>query len=220
MTKKRVYCSGPLFSPEEIAGMSAIANVIEAQGYDTFVPHRDGLERYLMRPMNSPIGNAVIVKNTRGVFAKAIFSLDVFQIIESCDYFVMNLNGRVPDEGAVAEAGIAFSAGKPIVIHKNDNRTVFNGVDNAMVSCLATTKYANNVNEIPKLLNSAIAKMSSSPLYNYQDNMPENMRTTVEYGRKIWNLMQKFNLGKGEPKHNEKFINELINLYDIDSVES
>jgi len=35
MTQRKpiIYCSGPLFCPEEIGGMTAIANALEAAGY-------------------------------------------------------------------------------------------------------------------------------------------------------------------------------------------
>ena len=47
MEKNRIYCSGPLFCAEEVGGMSAIAKVLEDAGFQTFLPHRDGLEAYI-----------------------------------------------------------------------------------------------------------------------------------------------------------------------------
>ena len=44
-----IYCSGPLFCPEEQGGMAALARVLEDAGYGTFLPQRDGLEAYLLR---------------------------------------------------------------------------------------------------------------------------------------------------------------------------
>ena len=43
----KVYCSGPLFSPEEVGAMQAIADQLEKKGMSTFLPHRDGLESWL-----------------------------------------------------------------------------------------------------------------------------------------------------------------------------
>jgi len=45
---KHMHCSGPLFCPEEVAGMNALAKVLEGAGFGTFLPHRDGVERYVL----------------------------------------------------------------------------------------------------------------------------------------------------------------------------
>ena len=39
-----IYCAGPMFSPEEKQAMLEIAASFEAEGFATYVPHRDGLE--------------------------------------------------------------------------------------------------------------------------------------------------------------------------------
>lgn len=52
--KLYVYCSGPLFCPEEIGGMSAIAAVLEEAGFGTFGSTRSPLsmgKRASVRPL-------------------------------------------------------------------------------------------------------------------------------------------------------------------------
>ena len=63
MERNRIYCSGPLFCAEEVGGMSAIAKVLEDAGFQTFLPHRDGMEAYIMR-----FGNIVSVNDFRKTY--------------------------------------------------------------------------------------------------------------------------------------------------------
>lgn len=211
MSKKPIiYCSGPLFCPEEIGGMTAIGNALEAAGYDTFVPHRDGLEYYTMGSVNLPIKLSNIPAN---IISRLIFALDVYQIVERCDGFVMNFNGRVPDEGAVAEAGIAYASGTPMIIYKNDVRSKFNGVDNGMVTCLSHSPLVNKVEKIPSVLAKVMDKAQQQGASPYQgDNIPPVMQDTVALGRKVWNVMQKTRLTGGEHKHDTALIEGITAL--------
>ena len=113
-----VYCSGPLFSPEEVLTMERIAAVLEADGFETFLPHRDGVEAYVMNQLNNPFSNSYLFKPVKKAVNKAIFALDIYQITERCNYFVFNMNGRVPDEGGVVETAVAFAYGKPLLVER------------------------------------------------------------------------------------------------------
>lgn len=131
----RIYCSGPLFCAEEVGGMSAIAKVLEAAGHTTFLPHRDGLEPYVLRFGDSALPG--LVPGLRAGVDYAIFALDAWELLANCDAVVCNLNGRVPDEGMIVEASLAFACGIPVVFYKSDARAPFGGQDNAMLTALA-----------------------------------------------------------------------------------
>lgn len=131
----RIYCSGPLFCAEEVGGMTAISNVLERAGHGTFLPHRDGLEPYVLRFGNSALPG--LVPGVRGGVDYAIFALDVYELLARCDAVVCNLNGRVPDEGMIVEASLAFAGGIPVLFYKSDARAPFGGQDNAMLTALA-----------------------------------------------------------------------------------
>ena len=205
--KKYVYCSGPLFCPEEIGGMTAIARYLEEQGYGTFLPHRDGMEAYVMGLVNSKMN--INFMNVRGLIDKAIFALDVYQIVERCDYFVFNMNGRVPDEGGLVETAIAFSAGKPLVIYKNDARTAFNGMDNSMVSGLSGGRKVSDIKKIPAELEKAAKKSAAQGKSRYHDSMPPMMAKTVSFGGKVWKLLSLLNRGEKKP---DEFIAEITEI--------
>ena len=201
---KYVYCSGPLFCPEEIAGMTAIATVLEQAGFGTFVPHRDGLERFVMSLVNTPLNNNIL--GARDKINAAIFALDCFQIIKRCDYFVLNMNGRVPDEGAVSEAGIAFAAGKPLVIYKNDRRSVFGGVDNSMITGLSTIKPVSTIQKLPEALQRAECKM------NISGTLPDNVQRIARTGEKIWHVLKLLPDRNPPKKDLEDLINNVLGI--------
>jgi len=186
---KHVYCSGPLFCPEEIAGMNAIANIFEDAGYGTFLPHRDGLERYVLGFVNTPLNNNILGMQDR--INRAIFALDVYQIVQRCEYFVFNMNGRVPDEGAVAEAGIAFATGKPVVLYKNDYRSTFCGKDNSMLLGLSALDPVGDRKKLPSALLDAqeiLEKQGSSG----KAALPASLSKVVGLGKKIWRLLDSY----------------------------
>lgn len=93
-----VYFAAPLFSVGERQYNERLTHQIEALGYHVFLPQRDGAER------TSPPYNAM----TGEEWSRAVFQLDVEQLL-AADIVVMLLDGRVPDEGACVELGIAYA---------------------------------------------------------------------------------------------------------------
>ena len=92
----------------------------------------------------------------------AIFALDIYQVLQGCDALVANLNGRVPDEGTVAEAAMAWSRGKPVVGYKADSRTAFGGQDNPLVAGLFEFNLCPSLNQIANYLGDVLSKISDS----------------------------------------------------------
>ena len=188
--KRYVYCSGPLFCPEEIESMSKIAKTLEDEGYGTFLPHRDGLEAHVMKMVNDPRVTNRMFRRISKFINKAIFALDIYQIVERCDYLVLNMNGRVPDEGAIVETAIAFAAGKPLIIYKNDNRTEFNGNDNSMITGLSYTfSYVDEIQKIPEELAKIVKKVGSGESPYKGKNIPPFMSKVIKFGHRVWKFL-------------------------------
>jgi nucleoside 2-deoxyribosyltransferase len=145
---KKVYCAGPLFNQKEREEMAEMADALESNGLSVFLPHRDGFEFADLHNVFLEIG--CTEEQTNIILNKAIFTLDVFQVLSS-DGLVLNINGRVPDEGAVVEAGIAWNAGKKVVLYKNDSRTLLKGSDNPLLSGLGDFKLVSNISDVPKI---------------------------------------------------------------------
>jgi nucleoside 2-deoxyribosyltransferase len=201
---KNIYCSGPLFCPEETAGMAAIAIVLEDAGYTTFLPQRDGIERFVTRFINTPLN--VDLFGSRKNMDRAIFALDVYQIVKRCDCLVMNMNGRVPDEGAVAEAGIAFAAGKPVVLYKNDVRTIFKGGDNSMITGLSAYPPVRKL----KMLPAVIRGIEPSEI-----SISGRLLDVANYGEKIWSFLKHVPTSRLNSKEQDKIINEIIKISEV-----
>lgn len=93
-----LYLAGPLFSESERSYNLSLAIRLEALGITVFLPQRDGVEA-TKPPYDT------MTKDARRV---ATFTLDRDKIVAS-DIFLFVLDGRVPDEGACVELGIAYT---------------------------------------------------------------------------------------------------------------
>ena len=119
---KRVYFAGPLFSQSVKDFNAEIAAVLEEYGYEVFLPQRDGIEA------------AQLEGKSEEELIRMIFDLDSSEVTKA-DILFLNLDGRVPDEGAAVELGIAFGSGKRCYGFKTDTRSIELGLDlNPMIS--------------------------------------------------------------------------------------
>ncbi|WP_375509189.1 nucleoside 2-deoxyribosyltransferase [uncultured Caballeronia sp.] len=155
----RVYCAGPLFNPSERAEMESIASTLELSGFSTFLPHRDGLEFAQIKPALERCGASP--SEAARIIDKAIFALDTYQLLRRCDVVVANLNGRVPDEGTIVEATLAWHSGKPLVLYKTDVRSMLSGSDNPMVTGLGDFETINDLSVLPAAIERVVALHSS-----------------------------------------------------------
>ena len=115
-----LYLAGPLFSKAERHFNLQLTATLEASGFRVFLPQRDGVDRE-----TAPY-DAMTPKDRR----RAMFRLDRQRILD-CDVFLFVLDGRVPDEGACVELGIAHcqrhlqESGKLLVGLHTDTRAAF-----------------------------------------------------------------------------------------------
>jgi nucleoside 2-deoxyribosyltransferase len=158
-TDYKVYCAGPLFNPAERKEMAAIAAVLRNAGYSVFLPQEDGLKFAVLVPVL--MNRGISIEEATKILNSAIFSLDVFEIMR-CDGLVLNMNGRVPDEGAMVEAGIAWSHDKTVVIFKNDDRSLIHGNCNPLVMGLADFEFVGSYEEIPRAFDRKAAEVRAS----------------------------------------------------------
>jgi len=92
-----IYFAAPLFCQAEKAFNLQLAGKLEERGFAVFLPQRDGVE-----PSKPPYNEM-----TSDELCQAIFAADRDKILEA-DIFLFVLDGRVPDEGACVELGIAY----------------------------------------------------------------------------------------------------------------
>ena len=110
-TGKRIYFAGPLFSEAEREYNLKIVSILEACGYEVFLPQRDG---FLASELEG---------KTEAEKIEMIFRKDKEEVLKSDILFFM-LDGRIPDEGACVELGIAYASGKRCYGIKSDARSI------------------------------------------------------------------------------------------------
>ena len=119
---KKVYFAGPMFNQGEKDFNLKIVKVLEDSGYEVFLPQRDGIEA------------ALLEGKTEEELTEMIFELDDSEV-EKADILFMNIDGRVPDEGACVELGIAYAKGKRCYGFKTDTRSIEKSMDlNPMIA--------------------------------------------------------------------------------------
>lgn len=113
----KIYLACPMFNQGEKDFNLKIAHLLEEFGYKVFLPQRDGIEAALLKD------------KTEQQLVELIFNLDYKQVVEA-DIFFMNIDGRVPDEGACVELGMAYAKGKRCYGFKSDTRIIEPYLDN------------------------------------------------------------------------------------------
>ncbi len=118
--RMKIYFAAPLFSEAEKEFNIGLTMQLEEAGFAVFLPQRDGVEKE-QEPWKS------MPSDER---RKAMFSLDEEQVCDA-DTFLFVLDGRVPDEGACVELGIAHAnrklkgSPKHIIGFHTDTRAAF-----------------------------------------------------------------------------------------------
>lgn len=167
--------------------MTAIADCLCDAGCAVYLPHRDGMEFRFVHAELTDRGWAPPL--AAKFLHAAIFALDVYQLVEECDCMVWNLNGRTPDEGAVSEAAMAWTLGKPLVAYKEDVRTLIAGRDNPLLVGMVDFQTVSEIAKIPAALSRAIKTAESKPLP--LEHLSKPMQRAVAQGSLLWGAMQK-----------------------------
>jgi nucleoside 2-deoxyribosyltransferase len=179
----RIYCAGPLFNRAEQEEMAEIARTLGGAGFSTFLPHRDSF--LFMDVYREFLRGGYESAEASRMIQQAIFWLDTYEVISGCQGLVLNMNGRVPDEGAVAEAAMAWMAGKGIVLYKSDSRSVIQGDDNELVLGLGGFVKVSTIPEIAYSFRQLFRfwRPGRNPL------MPPAVKGAVEPGRRLSRLL-------------------------------
>ena len=106
-----IYFAAPLFNEAERTYNLKLVNLLESYGYKVFLPQRDG---FLAPELEGLTEEQKI---------KKIFDKDYEEVMKA-DIVVVLLDGRVPDEGACVELGIAYANNKRCYGIKSDARSV------------------------------------------------------------------------------------------------
>lgn len=183
MTNQIAYCSGPMFSVGDKWEQENLAAVLEGAGFTTYLPQRDGLEvGKLMALLLDPQISSQTGMIAMSIVRKVVYSLDIYQLLGRCTCVVLNLDGRVPDEGSVVETSIAYAAGKPLVIYKSSPITMLAGQDNPMVEGLSSTwSFVGSTAGIVPALMQQIAGQADDYVYT----PPPNVGLVIQLGASV-----------------------------------
>ncbi len=189
MRKLKIYCAGPLFNDKEREEMTDIASSLETANFDVFLPHRDGIE--FSKISDRLLEQGYQPKEANLLLSTAIFFIDTYKVADS-DGLVINLNGRVPDEGAVVEAGIAWSLNIPVVIYKNDSRSKINGTDNPLVLGLSSFRVVNRVSAIVEEFNKHFSNSN-----NFRKSHSNGVTIpSFKNGKKLYRIFSNYDITK------------------------
>ncbi len=136
-----VYISAPLFNEMERQFNEKLANFLHKNGFTTYLPQLDGGEDELLLqdPEKWP------------ETSKRVFQRDV-DALKNSRTLLMVMDGRVPDEGACVELGMAFAYGKTCIGFKTDSRSFATGQNNLMLDYSFSYPIVNTWNELGELL--------------------------------------------------------------------
>lgn len=166
--------------------MAEIAVKLEQAGFETFLPQRDGLE--FSRCLDRLLESGFPLDEATAMVSKSIFALDIYQVLVECDAVVANLNGRVPDEGTVAEAAMAWSRGKPVIGFKLDSRTAFSGQDNPLVAGLFDFKVRSTLEDVVCAARTHVpGRIAASGRQRARQNEVSDL---IQLGEELWSLLQ------------------------------
>ena len=134
----KIYFAAPLFNEMELERNKKYTNIFRKWGYEVYLPQESaGL-------------SAKIIANGKDKYevSKNIFETDL-NGIKWCDILVFFLDGRVPDEGACVELGMAYAWGKKCIGFKTDDRCLdFTGTDNLFIEGCMNFKIIHSLAEL------------------------------------------------------------------------
>jgi len=131
--KPLVYLAGPLFSSAERAFNARLKSNLLPY-VNVFLPQEDG---GLVREL-------VAAGAAAHDAARAVFEMDL-AAIRKCDLLLLVMDGRVIDEGASVELGVAFALGKECVGLQTDSRRMLLDRNNPMIDCALSQVFHDEV---------------------------------------------------------------------------
>jgi nucleoside 2-deoxyribosyltransferase len=178
-----VYLAGPMFSVGDKSEQSALATALQTAGFECYVPQTDGIEvAAVVQFLNDPslhLGTMLeppVLDRCMAWVTRAVVALDVYQSVEACQCTVLNLDGRVPDEGSLVEATLAWSSGHPVVPYKTSAITELDGHDNPMIGALS------GWSSVPSDPTSLVAAVRAAVTASRNASLPPEVQKLVDLG--------------------------------------
>ena len=139
--RPRAYYAAGLFNEGERTFNLRVKAMLDGLGYETWFPQEDAgfLEQYMDEGMTLAQARDEIFRMNRDAVAR-------------CDVLIFNLDGRVPDEGACVEAGLAYGMGIRCIGLQTDFRAVEPGGNNLMLDGILNYEVAGDIDTLKTML--------------------------------------------------------------------
>lgn len=145
-----IYIAAPLFNDMEKEFNKKIDKLIVSIGFETYLPQRDG----------GSLAELVKQGGNPDELSDYIFGLDV-AAVKKCNILLFLLDGRVPDEGACMELGMAYVLNKDCIGFKTDIRSFADGYDNLMLRKAFSTIFNSETELVEYLKNRLEANITN-----------------------------------------------------------
>lgn len=141
---KKIYFAAPLFNEMELKRNEEITKLLRNWGYQVYLPQE-----------SAGLSAKIIAEGgDKYEVSKQIFNTDL-EGLKNCDILIFFLDGRVPDEGACVELGMAYAWNKKCIGYKTDDRSLdFTGTDNLFIEGCMDFKIMHSLDELKRELNS------------------------------------------------------------------
>ena len=100
---KKIYFAAPLFNEMELKRNEDLTKKLRESGFDVYLPQESGLSAKMIKDKDDTLK-----------VSRSLFEIDKKAIME-CDILIIFLDGRVPDEGACVELGMAYAWKKNVM---------------------------------------------------------------------------------------------------------
>ena len=164
--RPRAYYAAGLFNEAERTFNLRVKAMLDELGFETWFPQEDAgfLEQYMDEGMTLAEARHHIYRQN-------------LNAVEAADVLIMCLDGRVPDEGACIEAGVAFGRGKTCIGLQTDFRAVEPGGNNLMIDGILDDQIAQSIDELrtkllPFVQGANIDLTSTDPVIDLRDRAP------------------------------------------------
>ncbi len=135
------YYAAGLFNEAQRTFNLRVKAMLDELGFELWFPQEDAgfIEDYLEQGMT-------LQEARHHIFEQNL------EAVRDSDVLIINLDGRVPDEGACIEAGVAFGWDKRLIGLQTDFRAVEPGGNNLMIDGVLNYEIAHDIDELRAML--------------------------------------------------------------------
>jgi hypothetical protein len=185
-----------MFSVGDKAEQSALAKALDDAGFESHLPQANGIEvADVMSLLNDHSLHGVtmlepfVLDRCTAWVTRSVVCLDVYQAVEGCQYTVLNIDGRVPDEGSLVEATLAWYAGHKVFPYKTTTISELGGNNNPMIGVISGwAGVSSRPAEVVDAVKAAVAAGAAPPAVTAP---PSNVKQLIEVGRVISDIRAK-----------------------------